>query len=105
MINVKVPEAEQRLDQLIEEAAAGEEVAITGSSGSVVRLVPLPREEGIPRQIVGHDLDRFIGTWTAEQEAEVLQAIEIFEQVDEKRWRQADALECDGHRRPSGRKP
>ena len=87
MINVELREAEQRLDQLIEEAAAGEEVAITGSSGSIVRLVPLPREAKIFRQVVGHTLDRFIGTWTAEQEAEVLQAIEIFEQVDEAFWR------------------
>ena len=39
-----------------------------------------------PSKTVGHALDRFIGTWSAEQEAEVLKAIEIFEQVDESFW-------------------
>ena len=36
-----------------------------------------------PTKTVGHALDRFIGTWTAEEEAELLQAVEIFERVDE----------------------
>jgi len=35
---------------------------------------------------VGQALDRFIGTWSVEQEAEVLKAVEIFEQVDESFW-------------------
>jgi AbrB family looped-hinge helix DNA binding protein len=40
-----------------------------------------------PSKRVGHALDRFIGTWSVEQEAEVLKAIEIFEQVDDSFWR------------------
>ena len=36
---------------------------------------------------VGNSLDRFIGTWSAEQEAEILKAIEVFEHVDESFWR------------------
>lgn len=36
---------------------------------------------------IGPALDRFIGTWSGEQEAEVLKAVEIFEQVDESFWR------------------
>jgi hypothetical protein len=35
---------------------------------------------------VGQALDRFIGTWSAEQEAEVLAAVEVFEQIDESLW-------------------
>jgi hypothetical protein len=35
---------------------------------------------------IGHALDRFIGTWSAEQEAEVLKAVEVFEQVDPSFW-------------------
>ena len=38
-----------------------------------------------PRKI-GNSLDRFIGTWSAEEEAEFLQAIQIFEHVDEPFW-------------------
>jgi len=59
-----------------------------------VRLVPLHEEEeeagspenAEPPKTVGHALDRFIGTWSAEQEAEVLKAIEVFERVDESFW-------------------
>ncbi len=39
-----------------------------------------------PPKAIGHALDRFIGTWSAEQEAEVLEAVEVFEQVDESFW-------------------
>jgi len=37
-------------------------------------------------KVVGHALDRFIGTWSAEQEAEVLNAVEVLEQVDGSFW-------------------
>jgi hypothetical protein len=62
------------------------------TSGFQLRLT-LVRQEGQgnrgsyePSRAIGHALDRFIGTWSAEQEAEVLKAIEIFEQVDESFW-------------------
>lgn len=57
MIKVRLEDAEGHLGELIEEAAS-----------------------------VGHALDRFIGTWSAEQEAEVLKAVELFEQVDNSFW-------------------
>lgn len=90
MIEVKLKDAEGHLEQLIEEAAAGEEVVITSTSGSAVRLVPLPKEESAEAatssKVIGHAMDHFIGTWSAEQAAELLQAIEVFEQVDESFW-------------------
>ncbi|HEX4965816.1 MAG TPA: hypothetical protein VF173_33720 [Thermoanaerobaculia bacterium] len=89
MIRVNLKEAEEHLGALIEEATSGEEVVITGTGGSVVRLVPIPREEqaqSVPPKTIGHSLDRFMGTWTAEEEAELLKAVEIFERVDESFW-------------------
>jgi prevent-host-death family protein len=94
MIKLSLKEAEGRLGHLIEEAAAGQEVVITTRSGAKVRLVPLPKEEEDavppantqPPKMVGHALDRFIGTWSAEQEAEVLKAVEFFERVNESFW-------------------
>jgi prevent-host-death family protein len=94
MIKVSLREAEGHLGELIEEAAAGQEVVITSDGGSAVRLtlVSLRKQEARvsdePPKAVGHALDRFIGTWSAEQEAEVLKAVEIFEQVDESFWQQ-----------------
>jgi prevent-host-death family protein len=92
MIKVSLKEAEGRLGALIEEAAAGQEVVIASASGPAVRLTLIAQGEKEaqipyePSKVVGHALDRFIGTWSAEQEAEVLKAIEIFEQVDDSFW-------------------
>lgn len=93
MIKVSLKEAEGHLGELIEEAAAGQEVVITSAGGRTVRLM-LVRQEGQedrgacePPKAIGRALDRFIGTWSAEQGAEVLKAVEIFEQVDESFWR------------------
>jgi prevent-host-death family protein len=92
MIKMSLEEAKGHLDELIEEAAAGQEVVITSANGPAVRLtLIIPREQAAqssyePTRSVGHALDRFIGTWSAEQEAEVLKAVEVFEQVDESFW-------------------
>lgn len=91
MIKISLKEAEGHLGELIEEAAAGQEVVITSAGGPTVRLMLVPQEEHENRGTsepprVGRGLDRFIGTWSAEQEAEVLKAVEIFEQVDESFW-------------------
>jgi prevent-host-death family protein len=90
MIKVRLEDAEGHLGELIEEAAAGQEVVITSASGPAVRLTLVPRKQQEAQldssKAVGHALDRFIGTWSAEQEAEVLKAVEIFEQVDGSFW-------------------
>jgi antitoxin (DNA-binding transcriptional repressor) of toxin-antitoxin stability system/DNA-binding XRE family transcriptional regulator len=90
MIEIDLHDAQGKLEQLIEEAAAGNEVVITCASGAAVRLVVVSNDTSevpkTPSQPIGHGLDRFIGTWSAEQAAEVLREIEVFEQVDESFW-------------------
>jgi prevent-host-death family protein len=92
MIKVSLKEAEGHLGELIEEAAAGQEVVITSDTGPAVRLILVPpgqqeeMDSSEPTK-VGHALDRFIGTWSAAQEAELLRSVEIFEQVGESFWR------------------
>jgi hypothetical protein len=64
----------------------------SGTDLGTVRLMLVPpreqedQESCEPPKAIGSALDRFIGTWSAEQEAEVLKAVEIFEQVDESFW-------------------
>lgn len=90
MIKVSLKDAEGHLGELMEEAAAGQEVLITSDGGPAVRLVlvsqPNQDQGSYEPPKVGKALDRFIGTWSAEQEAEVLRAVEFFEQVDESFW-------------------
>lgn len=38
------------------------------------------------RKVIGNALDRFIGTMTAEEEQELLEAIQPCEQIDESFW-------------------
>jgi len=93
MRKVSLKEAEVHLGELMEEAAAGQEVVITRAGGPTVRLTLVPQQEQRDQEapeapkIIGHSLDRFIGDWSAEEEAEFLKAVEIFEQVDESFWR------------------
>lgn len=93
MIKVSLQEAEGHLGELIEEVAAGQEVVITSVGGPTVLLTLVSQREQeaqdscAPRQAVGPALDRFIGTWSAEQEVEVLKAVEVFEQVDDSFWK------------------
>lgn len=84
--------AEGHLGELIEEAAAGQEVVITSAGGPAVRLTLVPRKQETQgsrdsSKTVGHALDRFIGTWSAEQEAEVLKAVAVFERAPRGRRR------------------
>ena len=72
MIQVNLKEAEAHLAELIAEAATGREVVIT-SAGFNVRLMPLPR--------LNYELPDTVGPWTAEQEAELLHAVEFFEEI------------------------
>jgi prevent-host-death family protein len=46
MIKVDLEEAEARLGDLIQEAAAGEEVIITSAGGATVRLVAIAEARG-----------------------------------------------------------
>jgi prevent-host-death family protein len=90
MIKVSLQDAEGHLGELIEEEAAGQEVVITSAGGPEVRLLLAPQSEPETQEAaseaIGHALDHYIGTWSAEQEAEVLQAVQIFEQVDPFFW-------------------
>jgi len=87
MIKVSLQDAERHLGELIEEAAAGQDVVITRTGGPAVRLLLVPQNEAFePPRAIGHSLDRFMGTWSADQEAEVLKAVKVFEQVDPSFW-------------------
>ena len=38
------------------------------------------------KEVIGNSLDAYIGVWSAEEEAEFLESIEVFEQIDESFW-------------------
>lgn len=89
MIRVNLKEARGQLDYLLDEAVAGENVVIE-RLGSAIRLVALETEPTAAGpaedQPIGDRLDRFVGTWTAEDEAQLRAATEIFERIDDSFW-------------------
>ena len=84
MIKVNLKEAQGDLEHLFDEAAGGEEVIITRGDGARFRIVPvLPAAE---LSVVGDSLDHLIGSWSREEAAEFLKAVEVFEEIDESLW-------------------
>ncbi len=84
MIKVNFKEAQGDLEHLFDEAAGGEEVIITRGDGARFRIVPvLPAAE---LSVVGDSLDHLIGSWSREEAAEFLKAVEVFEEIDKSLW-------------------
>jgi len=86
VIKVNLKEAQNDLEHLVDEASGGEEVIITRGDGAKFRIVPLPPEVRADRKVIGNSLDRYMGVWSAEEEAEFLKAVEVFEEIDESLW-------------------
>jgi antitoxin (DNA-binding transcriptional repressor) of toxin-antitoxin stability system len=91
VIKVNLEEAAEHLGELMEQAAAGHEVVIAAEDGSAVRLVPAAgggRADRVSRAVRGggDPLDRFIGTWSAEQ-VELLRAIDVCRRADDSLWK------------------
>jgi len=84
MIKANLREAQGNLEHLVEQAAGGEEVIITRGDGARFRILPL--KPTAPSSVVGSSLDHLIGAWSAEEEAEFLKAVAVFEEIDESLW-------------------
>jgi hypothetical protein len=75
------------LERRLHELARNEGISLNKAA-----LLLLRRGAGLsqPKQspnVVGSSLDEFIGSWSASQERELLEAIEVFERIDERLWR------------------
>jgi prevent-host-death family protein len=53
MRTISITEAETRLSQLIEQAAAGEEIVIAKAGKPMARLMPLAEQTEPPRRVLG----------------------------------------------------
>ena len=76
-------ELERRLRQLAERQGLSLSQAAVRLMRLGAGLTPEPRA----RDVIGHSLDPFFDTWTAEEEREFLESIDSCEQIDEELWR------------------
>lgn len=82
-----IAEAQDRLPNLVHEAEGGTRVELTRDGKPVAMILCVPESAGSladeQAPVIGNSLDHLIGRWSAQDEQEFLQAIEVFEQVDE----------------------
>jgi hypothetical protein len=62
-----------------------------GLSLNKAALLLLRRGAGLDQnkdqtEVIGNSLDDFIGSWSEEQERELLEAVQIFERIDDSFW-------------------
>lgn len=82
-----IAEAQDSLANLVHEAEGGTRVELTRDGRPVAMILSVLEsanshaDEQAP--VIGNSLDHLIGRWSAQDEREFLQAIEVFEQVDD----------------------
>ena len=79
-------EIEEAIDLLKRVPLAGGRQTALASEAVLAKDWLRPEEDEAWDDTIGSSLDRFIGTWTAEEEEELLRSVEVFEQVDESLW-------------------
>jgi len=71
----------------IEALAREREISLNRAAVLLIRRGAGLDDEGVRQKAIGDSLDEFIGSWTAEDEAEFLGGIEAMEQIDHELWR------------------
>lgn len=76
-----------RLERRLRELARDRKISLNRAALLLLRRgAGLDREAGTGGE-VGDALDSFVGVWSRDQEAELLAAVEPFEQIDAELWR------------------
>lgn len=76
------------LERRLRELAQREGISLNRAALRLMRLgagLEQNGDEGLGA--VGHSLDEFFGTMSEEEAQQILEAVEIFEQIDEEMWR------------------
>ena len=77
-----IAEAGDDLPTLVREAESGVRIELIREGQPVAAIIPF-RDDDEDLGVIGDSLDHLFGCWSAQEEREFLQAIEVFEQVDE----------------------
>jgi len=77
------PELERRLEKLAER----EGIPLEKAALDLLRRAAEQEAPAAPPGKIGHALDEFFGDWSEEEAREFMEAVEVFEQVDESLWK------------------
>ena len=78
---------DDELERRLREIAGEEGISLNKAALKLLRRGAGLQTEGAAPDVVGRSLDMFIGTWSAEQEEELLEAVQVFDQIDESFWK------------------
>jgi len=74
------------LEDRLRELAKSHNISLNRAALALMRRGAGLSEERTSSDQVGSSLDKFVGVWTEKDEAELLRAIEPFEQIDPEIW-------------------
>ena len=78
---------DEELERRIRQLASREGISLNRAVLKLLRRGAGLGESYDKPEIVGDSLDHLIGTWSAEQAAEIDRALEDFSRIDEEMWR------------------
>ncbi|MCY3881155.1 MAG: hypothetical protein F4Z77_12830 [Dehalococcoidia bacterium] len=86
MSQLTVSDIDGELDSRICELAAREGISTSEAALRLLRKGAGLPEEALPSRTIGKSLDHLIGSMTAEESAELREALQYFDVIDESIW-------------------
>ena len=77
---------DEQLERRLRELAEEQRISLNRAALALMRRGAGLSEERASSDQVGSSLDKFVGVWTEVDEAELLRAIEPFEEIDPEIW-------------------
>lgn len=78
---------DEELESRLERVARERGLSLNKAALLLMRRGAGLTDEGQEVETVGPSLDEFVGSWESQREREVLDAVEVFEQIDDELWR------------------
>lgn len=77
---------DEPLEKRLRELAREQQISLNRAALTLMRRGAGISELGESSGLVGSALDTFVGVWSEEDEAELMRAVEPFEQIDSELW-------------------
>lgn len=87
MAELTVRGVDAQLERQLEQVAEREGIPLEKAALELLRRAAEQEAPSAPKGKIGHALDEFFGDWSDEEAREFMEAVEVFEQVDESLWK------------------
>lgn len=87
MVELTVRGIDAQWERQLEQVAEREGIPLEKTALDLLRRAVEQEAPPAPKGKIGHALDEFLGDWSDEEAREFMEAVEVFEQVDESLWK------------------